>query len=118
MQAMICSEYFSWEVVSLASSLLGPEKLAAQTVLLTTSSLLYQAPFATSAAASVRLGNLLGVGRPDLARLAARVTIGFGITLGFANSLLLVVNRRWWGRLFSSEAVIVDTVAEILPIVR
>lgn len=77
--AMVASEWWSWgqlttpawlftsdrlriEIVGLASSALGPARLAAQSVLLTTCSFTYQFSFSMSAAASVRVGNLLGAG--------------------------------------------------------
>lgn len=40
--AMTASEWWSWEIIGLASSFLGPEALAAQSILLTSASLFYQ----------------------------------------------------------------------------
>lgn len=60
--AMVASEWWCWEIVGLSSSFLGATTLAAQSVLLTTCSFTYQFSFAMSAAASVRVGNLLGAG--------------------------------------------------------
>ncbi len=50
----VASEWWAWELVALAASLLGPSALATQSVLLVSSSTTYQAPYALSVATSVR----------------------------------------------------------------
>jgi len=52
----IGSEWWSWELVGLAASLLGPVVLATQSVLLVSASVTFQAPYALSIAAAVRVG--------------------------------------------------------------
>lgn len=115
--AMVGSEWWCWEIVGLATSYLGPTALAAQSVLLTTASLFYQCQYALSVAAAVRIGNLLGAQKPHLARLASRMTILIAVIVSAFNSLVLVLFRGVWGRLFSSEPSIVKIVATVLPLV-
>ncbi|GAA5990011.1 hypothetical protein JCM5350_002367 [Sporobolomyces pararoseus] len=115
--AMVGSEWWCWEIVSLATSYLGPTALAAQSVLLTTASLFYQCQYALSVAAAVRIGNLLGAQKPHLARLASRMTILIAVIVSAFNSIVLVLFRGRWGRLFSSEPSIVSIVATVLPLV-
>ncbi|GAA5863090.1 hypothetical protein JCM8547_002794 [Rhodosporidiobolus lusitaniae] len=114
---MVGSEWWSWEIVGLATSFLGPTALAAQSVLLTSASFFYQFQFSLSIACSVRVGNLLGAQKPHLARVASRVTIVIAILISGVNSLLLVLLRNSWGQLFSSEPEIIDMVARVLPLV-
>ena len=75
------SEWWAWELVALAASLLGPTVLAAQSVLLVSASTTFQAPFALSVAGSVRIGNLLGEGKGRRAGVASRtaVVMAFGL---------------------------------------
>ncbi|GAA6060186.1 hypothetical protein JCM10212_005187 [Sporobolomyces blumeae] len=115
--AMVGSEWWCWEIVGLATSYLGPTALAAQSVLLTTASLFYQCQYALSVAAAVRVGNLLGAQKPHLARLTSRMTITIAVIVSAFNSLVLVLFRGVWGRLFSSEPTIVRMVATVLPLV-
>ncbi|GAA5939098.1 MATE family efflux transporter [Sporobolomyces koalae] len=115
--AMVGSEWWCWEIVGLATSYLGPTALAAQSVLLTTASLFYQCQYALSVAAAVRIGNLLGAQKPHLARLASRMTILIAVIVSAFNSIVLVLFRGVWGRLFSSEPSIVGIVATVLPLV-
>ncbi|BGP19486.1 hypothetical protein JCM10213_006306 [Rhodosporidiobolus nylandii] len=115
--AMVGSEWWSWEIVSLATSFLGPTALAAQSVLLTSASAFYQFQYALSVAAAVRVGNLLGAQKPHLARVASRVTIAAATFMSGVNSLLLILLRNKWGHLFSSEPEIITMVAAVLPLV-
>ncbi|BGP10846.1 ethionine resistance protein [Rhodotorula toruloides] len=114
---MVGSEWWSWEIVGLATSFLGPTALAAQSVLLTSASLFYQYQYALSVAAAVRIGNLLGAQKPSLARVASRVTIFIAIVVSGLNSIMLVLLRNVWGHLFSSDKEIIVLVANVLPIV-
>ncbi|GAA5824860.1 hypothetical protein JCM11251_005370 [Rhodosporidiobolus azoricus] len=115
--AMVGSEWWSWEIVGLATSFLGPTALAAQSVLLTSASAFYQFQYALSVAAAVRIGNLLGAQKPHLARVASRVTITAAIIISAVNSVLLVLLRNKWGNLFSSDPEIIAMVAKVLPLV-
>ncbi|GAA5902694.1 hypothetical protein JCM6882_004044 [Rhodosporidiobolus microsporus] len=115
--AMVGSEWWSWELVGLATSFLGPTALAAQSVLLTSASAFYQFQYALSVAAAVRIGNLLGAQKPHLARVASRVTIAAATIISAVNSILLILLRNRWGNLFSSEPVIIEMVARVLPLV-
>lgn len=111
---MSASEWWSWEIAALAASLLSPVALASQSVLLITASIFYQTAFASSSAAAVRMGNLLGAGMPARARLAARVAVVYGIGLGVLNLIVLLVNKKHWGSLFSNDPDVVSLVSQIV----
>ena len=111
------TEWWSWEIIGFASSFLGPTTLAAQSVITTISSLFYQVPWALAVAGGVRIGNLLGAQRPQLARTASRVAMGLSGLLAAANFALLVAFRHLWGTLFSSDPAVVDVVVTVLPLV-
>ncbi|KAG0212489.1 hypothetical protein BGX28_006256 [Mortierella sp. GBA30] len=114
---MVCTEWWAFEVVSLAASYLGTVALAAQSIVVQTSGLLYTVPFGISIAASNRVGNLIGMGDARSARISSRVSIALAIIFGMVNSLMLIVFKERWGRLFSEDADVVSTVAMILPLV-
>jgi multidrug resistance protein, MATE family len=54
--AMICSEWWAFEIVALAAGLLGEKILAAQTVILNTCSLTFMVPLGISIASSMSIG--------------------------------------------------------------
>ncbi|KAG8213055.1 MATE efflux family protein [Butyriboletus roseoflavus] len=111
------SEWWSWELVGLAASQLGPVVLAAQSVLLLSASCTYQAPFALSIATSVRIGNLLGQGNARRAGVAAATSIVMAVAIGCVFSAVFLTFRDKWGYIFNSDPEVVSLVASILPIV-
>ncbi|KAF8983199.1 hypothetical protein BGZ46_010661 [Entomortierella lignicola] len=114
---MVCTEWWAFEVVSLAASYLGTVALAAQSVVVQTSALLYTIPFGISIAASNRIGNLIGLEDARSAKVASRVSIALAILFGLTNSTMLIIFKKNWGRLFSEDAEVVSTVAMVLPLV-
>ncbi|KAI8850279.1 hypothetical protein BC829DRAFT_389689 [Chytridium lagenaria] len=89
--AMTASEWWAFEIVALASGLLGESYLAAQTIVLNTCSLTYMIPLGFGIAATTRIGNSLGAGCPNRARTSAYAAIAVGLMLAFFNSTLLFI---------------------------
>ncbi|KAH9855642.1 MATE efflux family protein [Lenzites betulinus] len=113
----VASEWWSWELVGLAASQLGPTALATQSVLLVSASTTYQAPYALSVASSVRIGNLLGERNAKRAGVAARCSILMSLVLSAIWSTMFVVFRNHWAHLFNDDEAVVALVASILPLV-
>ncbi|KAF7348491.1 RNA helicase [Mycena venus] len=111
------SEWWAWELVALAASLLGPVSLATQSILLSSASTTYQAPFALSVATSVRIGNLLGEFNSKRAKVAANTSILMALALSMIFSAMFMVFRKSWAYLFNDDEVVVELVAAILPLV-
>ncbi|KAG2366411.1 MATE efflux family protein [Suillus spraguei] len=112
----VASEWWSWELVGLAASFLGPTALASQSVLLSTCSSTFQAPFSLGIATSVRIGNLLGEGNARRAGVSANAGIFLSaVVAGFFSALLLTF-RKSWGYLFNNDIEVVTLVASILPL--
>ncbi|KAI0819458.1 MATE efflux family protein [Trametes gibbosa] len=113
----VASEWWSWELVGLAASQLGPTALATQSVLLVSASTTYQAPFALSVASSVRIGNLLGERNAKRAGVAAKCSILMSLVLSAVWSTMFLVFRNSWAHLFNDDEAVVALVAAILPLV-
>ncbi|CAE6417067.1 hypothetical protein ACGC1H_002203 [Rhizoctonia solani] len=113
----IASEWWSWEFVALAASQLGPTPLAAQSVLLVSSSTVFQTPYSLGMATTVRVGNLLGSGHGQMAKLAAETAIGMSLVVAMILSTLFMIFRNNWGYLFNDEEKVVSLVASVLPVV-
>ncbi|KAJ1028354.1 hypothetical protein NDA16_001524 [Ustilago loliicola] len=112
----LAAEWWAWEIVGLVTSQLGVVALAAQSVLLVSSSVTYQLPFGASVATAVRVGNLLGASRPDEAKISSRVALILSLAMGGLNSALFLIFRRQWGWLFSSDIEVIKLVEYILPL--
>lgn len=111
------SEWWSWELIGLAASLLGPVALATQSVLLVSASTAFQAPFALSVAASVRIGNLLGEQNAKRAALATQISLLLAFVLAGISSTIFLAFRHSWGYLFNNDPAVIALVASILPLV-
>ncbi|KAJ8328427.1 ethionine resistance protein [Batrachochytrium dendrobatidis] len=114
--AMVCSEWWAFELVALASGMLGDQSLAAQSIILNTISLTYILPMSFSIAASTRIGNSLGANRPFSSKVAAMTAYIIGAFLAVANCTFLFSVRFSWGYLFTSDVEVIRLVAEVLPL--
>ncbi|KAG1729548.1 mate-domain-containing protein [Suillus lakei] len=110
----IASAWWSWELIGCA---LGPATLAAQSVLLISSSWTYQAPFALAVATSVRIGNLLGEKRARRAGVSANTAIVLAVVIAVVWSTLFMSFRKSWAYIFNDDPEVVTLVASILPLV-
>ena len=113
---MVEAECLAFEVLTLASSYLGTDELAAQSVLSTLASITFQIPFPISIASSTRLANLIGSSLVDSARTCARVSFSLAAIAGLFNVVLLSSLRSFLPRLFSSDEQVIDLVARVLPL--
>lgn len=113
---MVEAECLAFEVLTLASSYLGTDELAAQSVLSTLASITFQIPFPISIASSTRLANLIGSSHVDSARTCARVSFSLAAIAGLFNVVLLSSLRSFLPRLFSSDEQVIDLVAQVLPL--
>jgi len=113
----VASEWWAWELVALAASLLGPAALATQSVLLVSTSTTFQAPYALSVATSVRIGNLLGERKARRAGVAAITSIILALGIAVITSTIFVVFRDSWAYIFNDDPEVVTSVSDILPLV-
>jgi len=113
----VASEWWSWELLGLAASLIGPVSLASQSVLLVTASTAYQAPFALSMAASVRIGNHLGAAQALRAKAATSVAIYMALIMALFLSTFFMVFKDNWAYIFNDDIKVVKLVARIMPLV-
>ncbi|KAJ6795658.1 protein DETOXIFICATION 16-like [Iris pallida] len=115
---MVCLEFWSFEFLVLMSGLLPNPKLETSvlSISLNTAAMVYMIPFGLGAAASTRVSNELGAGRPQAARLAVRVVLALAVTEALVVGTTMVLVRRIWGYAFSNEEEVVKYVEIMLPI--
>ncbi|KAJ3743965.1 multidrug/Oligosaccharidyl-lipid/Polysaccharide flippase [Lentinula detonsa] len=111
------SEWWAWDIVALVASQLGSDVvLASQSILVVTSSITWQGPFALGIAASIRIGNLLGERDSLRAGAAAKGVVAVGFAIAGLMSILLLAFRNSFAYLFNNDPEVVSTVASIIPI--
>jgi MATE family multidrug resistance protein len=95
--AMVCAEWWGFEIHALVSGLLGTVPLAAQTLCLNTVSISFMIPLGIGIAATTRVGNLMGANKPHTAALFYRVAIWSGIVGAIFESIIFLIVRKQWG---------------------
>ncbi|KAH7306795.1 hypothetical protein KP509_22G030800 [Ceratopteris richardii] len=115
--AMICLEWWSYEVLVILSGLLSNPELQTATISIcvSTESLIYMISFGLGAAASIRVSNELGAGNPHkaLGAVCTAVTLAISEVLPVAVILLLI--RNVWGHVYSDEREVIVAVAGLMP---
>ncbi|KAK9054247.1 hypothetical protein SSX86_025325 [Deinandra increscens subsp. villosa] len=114
----ICLEWWWYEIVTvLAGYLANPRLAVAGTgILIQTTSLMYTVPMALAGCVSARVGNELGAGRPNKAKLAALVALACAFVVGFINVIWTIVFRDKWSALFTHDHMLQSLVSSVMPI--
>ena len=114
----VCLEWWWYEIMVLLCGVLADPKaaVAAMGILIQTTSLLYIFPHSLSCAVSTRVGHELGAGRPERARLVARVGLCCGAALGLLACAFAASVRGVWARMFTTDAAILRLASAALPI--
>ncbi|OEL16003.1 Protein DETOXIFICATION 16 [Dichanthelium oligosanthes] len=115
--AMVCMEWWSFELLVLLSGLLPNPKLetAVMSVCFNTYVFAFMLPMGLGAAASIRVSNELGAGRPQAARLATRVVMLLAFSLGVSEGLVMVLARNLLGYAYSNEEEVAMYTARLMP---
>ncbi|KAJ1269501.1 hypothetical protein BS78_07G216800 [Paspalum vaginatum] len=114
----VCLEWWWYEIMVLLCGMLADPKaaVAAMGILIQTTSLLYIFPHSLSCAVSTRVGHELGAGRPERARLVARVGLCCGAALGVVACAFAASVRGVWARMFTADAAILRLASAALPV--
>uniref|UniRef100_A0AAY5KM85 Multidrug and toxin extrusion protein n=1 Tax=Esox lucius TaxID=8010 RepID=A0AAY5KM85_ESOLU len=72
---MLCVEWWTYEIGSFLAGLISEVELGAQSVVYELSNICYVFPLGISLAGSVRVGNALGAGETEQAKLSAKLTM-------------------------------------------
>lgn len=111
------SEWLAFDVLTLSSSYLSEQHLAAQSVLMTIAVLMVHIPYPTSIAASTRFGNLIGLGDLVAARTAFNTFYIIFLGIGLLDVTLLTTLRHVIARSFTDDPVVRDLIIAVLPLV-
>jgi MATE family multidrug resistance protein len=109
-------EVWAFQISALLAGRLGTDALAANTIVLNFAALSFMIPLGLSMGASIRVGNLVGEGRSDLARRSARVSYGIAAFAMGLPALLFLVLRADLPRLFGATPAVLALSAAIFPI--
>ncbi|KAM0345093.1 hypothetical protein ACHAPU_006979 [Fusarium lateritium] len=112
--AVTLAEWAAFEIITVSTSYLSTMHLAAQTILTTTSIVMWHIPFSLSVAVSTRIGHLIGGGHVAAAR---SITILYGIlfvALGLFDGAVLFSLRNYIGPFYTSDESVRRIVADTM----
>ncbi|CAK9182923.1 unnamed protein product, partial [Ilex paraguariensis] len=114
----VCLEWWYYEIILFLSGLQSdPEScVAAMGILIQTTGCVYVFPFSLSLSISQRVGHELGAGQPARAELAAMIGLCMGIIYGLLAYGLSIALRSLWGKLYTSEPLVLALVSSVLPL--
>lgn len=113
-----CQEWWAYEAMIIMSGYLArPDvTVASMSVVMNCSSLFFMLPLALSFAAAARVGKELGAGRPQGAKTAAKVAVGFGVLAGLLMFTLIETLHRKISRFFTKDEDVIALVSKLLVI--
>jgi MATE family multidrug resistance protein len=116
--AMICLEWWLFEILILCSGLLPNPKLETSvlSICLTIETLHYVISAGVAAAVSTRVSNNLGAGNPQVARVSVLAGLCLWIVESAFFSILLFTCRNIIGYAFSNSKEVLDYVADLTPL--
>ncbi|KAG6809893.1 hypothetical protein H0H92_014212 [Tricholoma furcatifolium] len=103
--AQVTSSWWAWEFSALATSYMGPTSLACQSILMSTSTIMFQLHFSNANAATIRIGNLLGEKNAERAHAASRA----GLVIAIISASIT--------RLFNDDPNVVELVSTVIPFI-
>ena len=101
--AMLCSEWWAFEVTVIMAGFLGTEQVAAQVIILQVASLAFMVPLGLGIAGCTIVGNALGASKRLLAINIADLAIRSIIVLEFGVAAILMLVGKWYIRIFTDD---------------
>uniref|UniRef100_A0A0R0GV15 Protein DETOXIFICATION n=1 Tax=Glycine max TaxID=3847 RepID=A0A0R0GV15_SOYBN len=115
--AMVCFEYWAFEIMVFLAGLLPDPTISTSLIAICTNTELiaYLITYGLSAAASTRVSNELGSGHLDRAKHAMGVSLKLSLLLGLCFVLALAFGHNIWIQMFSDSSKIKEELASLTP---
>ncbi|KAL8505811.1 hypothetical protein ACS0TY_016873 [Phlomoides rotata] len=116
--AMVCLEYWAFEILVLLAGLMPNSEISTSLIAMcvNTEAITYMIAYGLSAAASTRVSNELGAGNPDRAKHATGVTLKLTVILALLVVAALSLGHNLWAGAFSDSPVIISAFASMTPL--
>ncbi|OMO88947.1 Peptidase S10, serine carboxypeptidase [Corchorus capsularis] len=116
--AMVCLEYWAFELLVLLAGLMPNSEVTTSLIAMcvNTEAIAYMITYGLSAAASTRVSNELGAGNPIRAKNAMVVTLKLSVLLALAVVLILAFGHNVWAGFFSKSSEIIHKFASMTPL--
>ncbi|KAJ4726336.1 Protein DETOXIFICATION [Melia azedarach] len=115
--AMVCLEYWAFEILVFLAGLMPNSEVTTSLIAMcvNTETIAYMLTYGLSAAASTRVSNELGAGNIDRAKDAMAVTLRLSVLLALVVVSALLSGHNIWAGLFSDSSEIIKKFASLTP---
>ncbi|CAL8362468.1 unnamed protein product [Merluccius merluccius] len=113
---MLCVEWWTYEIGGFLAGLISEVELGAQSVVYEIANVAYMFPLGVSIAGSVRVGNSLGAGDTEQAKLSAKLTVLCSALLSSCLSVIIGSLKGHISYVFTYDEEIRQRVAEVLSL--
>ncbi|CAK7327779.1 unnamed protein product [Dovyalis caffra] len=115
--AMVCLEYWAFELLVLIAGMMPNAELTTSVIAIcvNTQDIAYMCTSGLSATVSTRVSNELGAGNPDKAKHAMAMTLKLSVLLALLIVLSLGIGHDIWAGFFSDDLSIIKAFASMTP---
>ena len=114
--AMLCSEWWAFEVLTFMGGTLGVVELASLTICLNLHALLFRVPLGITEATSALIGNSIGANNVALAKRFAGLIFKFAALVVFTLGAVVVLARSAITNLFATEETLVAITSKLVVV--
>mmetsp|Transcript_13335 Transcript_13335/g.12084 ORF Transcript_13335/g.12084 Transcript_13335/m.12084 type:complete len:562 (+) Transcript_13335:43-1728(+) len=112
---MLCSEWWAFEILTIFSSLLGTDSVAAQAIIIQTVTLCFMIPLGIGIGTSSLVGNALGAGKKQLAIQLARLSIKTIVVIQSMVAILLYFFGHYFVGFFTKDENVKAIANSVMP---
>ncbi|KAL6098639.1 slc47a2 [Pungitius sinensis] len=113
---MLCLEWWLYEIAGFLAGIVSEVELGAQSIIYELATIAFMFPLGFSIAASVRVGNALGAGNTEQAKLSSKVSVICAFIVSCFIGACLIVSKDVVGYIFTTEKDIIQRVADVVKI--
>ncbi|KAK7883108.1 hypothetical protein WMY93_029282 [Mugilogobius chulae] len=111
---MMCVEWWTYEIGGFLAGIISEVELGAQSVVLQLANIAYMFPVGFSVAGSVRVGNALGAGNTNQAKLCAKVTVFCAVSVSVCLAILIGSLKEHISYVFTYDEQIRQRVSDVV----
>ncbi|XP_033996120.1 multidrug and toxin extrusion protein 1-like isoform X2 [Trematomus bernacchii] len=111
---MLCLEWWLYEIAGFLAGIISEVELGAQSIVYQLASIAYMFPMGISVAASIRVGNALGAGNTEQAKLSSKVSFICACCVSCLIGVVLIVFKDLVGYIFTTEKDIIQRVSDVM----
>ncbi|KAI5626707.1 hypothetical protein C0J50_13667 [Silurus asotus] len=111
---MLSAEWWTYELGALLAGLISEVELASQSVTYELANIAYMFPVGFSVAGGVKVGNALGAGKTEQAKLSAKISIACAVSVSVCFAVIIGSSKDVISYIFSNDQEIRERVSRVM----